>query len=199
MLSPNSSENMTPSEAPALPDLMPAGWASPGAPILEFDVGCHKGRFLADMAEMYPDRNFLGIEQQLERVEKAQKKIDRRALGNARVLRGEGWETLRTFPAACASYIHVLFPDPWPKRKHHSRRLVQTDFLRTCAHLLKPGGILRLVTDDADYASFMRNHASNVTHLFVPTEEDRTYPITEFQFKFITDGRPFYELLLRLA
>jgi tRNA (guanine-N7-)-methyltransferase len=190
---------MTPSATPALPDLMPAGWTAPGAPVLEFDVGCHKGRFLVDMAEAYPDRNFLGIEQQADRVERAQKKIDRRALNNARVILGEGWETLRTFPPACAGYIHVLFPDPWPKRKHHSRRLVQTDFLKTCAHLLKPGGILRLVTDDADYARFMRNHASNVTHLFVPTEEERTYPITEFQYKFITDGRPFYELLLRLA
>jgi len=199
MLSPNSSENTTPSAAEAPPDLMPPGWASPGAAPLEFDVGCHKGRFLADMAEQYPEHNFIGIEQQNERVEKAQKKIDRRALKNARVFEGEGWETLRTFPAACADYIHVLFPDPWPKRKHHQRRLVQTDFLKTCAHLLKPGGVLRLVTDDQSYATFMRNHASNVTHLFVPTEETRAYPITEFQFKFITDGRPFYELLLRLA
>jgi len=149
------------------------------------------------MAQLHPEHNFLGIELQSERVEKTAKKISRLGLTNAHVIRGEGLESLKGLESGCASHIHVLFPDPWPKRRHHARRLVQPNFLEICARLLKPQGWLRLVTDDADYAEAMRLHAPGVS-AFVPAEnDDREYPLTEFQKKFLEDKRPVYKLILR--
>lgn len=177
------------------PQTLPEGWDR--AP-LEIDVGCHKGLFLVAMAELLPDRNFLGIELQTERVEKTRRKIKNHGVPNAEVWQGEGLECLKGLPDGCADYIHVLFPDPWPKRRHHTRRLVQTQFLQHCARLLKPGAILRLVTDHEQYAESMREVVAGAEPFtLVGTTEDREYPLTEFQKKFLTDGRPVYRLILR--
>lgn len=192
-----------PAEAPpsseAPPDLLPAGWTGPGAPALEFDVGCHKGLFLVEMARLHPERNFFGIERQAERVEKTQKKIRALGLSNAAVVCAEGLEALKSAVPACVDNIHVLFPDPWPKRRHSSRRLVQSVFLDRCLEILKPGGLLRLVTDDENYAMAMRKAAREYAEFTPAPGEDREYPLTEFQKKFLAAGRPFHTLLLRRA
>lgn len=152
---------------------------------------------MTEMAVQHPERNFLGIECQSDRVGKARKKIDALGLANARVVRAEGLEAIRCLPDACAEGIHVLFPDPWPKRRHHARRLVQRDFLAVCLRVIRPGGRLRLVTDDGPYALAMREAAREVSEFREEVGEDRDYPLTEFQKKFLTDGRPFFSLLLR--
>jgi tRNA (guanine-N7-)-methyltransferase len=167
------------------------------APPLEIDVGCHKGLFLVEMASRHPGRNFLGIERQVERVARAKKKIASLALANASVICAEGLESLKNVPPACVDHIHVLFPDPWPKRRHYSRRLVQAAFLDCCHTILKPGGLLRLVTDDESYASAMQAVAAGDTRFAPLGGDDREYPLTEFQKKFLADGRPFYTLVLR--
>jgi tRNA (guanine-N7-)-methyltransferase len=151
------------------------------------------------MARQHPERNFLGIERQAERVAKTGKKIAALQLSNASVVCAEGLETLRGLPADCAGHIHVLFPDPWPKRRHHSRRLVQAAFLDRCHEILKPDGLLRLVTDDANYAAAMRAVAAEDVRFRRQDQEDREYPLTEFQKKFLAEGRPFFTLLLRRA
>jgi tRNA (guanine-N7-)-methyltransferase len=186
-----------PSSSQPPPEVLPAGWAGPGARPLEIDVGCHKGRFLVEMARLYPERNFLGIERQRERVEKTRKKIETLGLTNAGVVCAEGLETLKGLPGSCADHIHVLFPDPWPKRRHHNRRLVQAAFLDAAHRILKPGGLLRLVTDDGDYARAMKAVVGGDTR-FAPEEaDDREYPLTEFQKKFLAEGRVFHALRLR--
>lgn len=174
------------------------GWQGPGAAPLEIDMGCHKGLFLVEMAQRFPERNFLGIERQSERVERARKKIERLGLSNARVARAEGREALAVFPEASADVIHVLFPDPWPKRRHHIRRLVQEEFLFQCARALKTGGLLRLVTDDSDYARAMQQAAARCPgwYLAEPASLDG-YPATEFQKKFQAQNLPVHALHLR--
>ena len=137
-------------EAP--PDLLPADWQGMDCRSLEIDIGCHKGGFLIEMAQQYPISNFLGVERQRGRVERAKRKIALLGLSNARVLHGEGLDILGALPDACADCIHVLFPDPWPKRRHKSRRLVQQQFLLEVQRVLKLEGFARLVTDDPDYA-----------------------------------------------
>jgi tRNA (guanine-N7-)-methyltransferase len=186
-----------PSGKPETPNPLPAGWWGAQARPLEIDVGCHKGRFLADMAERFPDHNFLGIEHQAERVERAWKKIRLRGLDNAAVVCAEGVETLAGLPDGAATWIHVLFPDPWPKRRHHIRRLVQEDFLAGCRRVLAPGGLLRLVTDDAPYAAAIRAVAARAPGFAEEPASDRDYPITEFQSKFLAEGRPVFTLFLR--
>lgn len=189
----------SPSSSKPLPEVLPAGWVGSNAAPLEIDVGCHKGLFLVEMASRHPGRNFLGIERQVERVAKTQKKIASVGLSNVAVICAEGLESLKNVPAACVDHIHVLFPDPWPKRRHYSRRLVQAAFLDCCHVILKPAGLLRLVTDDENYASAMKTVAAADPRFVSEAQEDRDYPLTEFQKKFLADGRPVYTLLLRRA
>lgn len=181
------------SSAKAPPDLLPAAWVIPGAPPLEIDVGCHKGLFLVEMAARYPAHNFFGIECQSDRVARTRKKIQSASFTNAGVTCGDGLEVMRQLPANSADWIHVLFPDPWPKRRHHSRRLVQRRFLEACDLVLKSCGTLRLVTDDAAYAVAMRETVAEFGR-FTPATDGREYPLTEFQKKFRADGREVYAM-----
>ena len=147
---------------------------------------------------MYPSRNFLGVELQGERVEKTRKKIRSHNLQNALVSRMEGLDAIRALPEACVDFIHVLFPDPWPKRRHHVRRLVQEAFLKASLRALKADGVLRLVTDDPDYAMAMVETVENFP-AFAPTEDLREYPLTEFQKKFLIDARAVHTLVVTRA
>jgi tRNA (guanine-N7-)-methyltransferase len=181
----------------AQPDLLPAAWREDDSRCLEVDVGCHKGRFLIEMARKFPLSNFLGVERQQRRAQKAQEKISRLGLENAAVVHGDGLEALRRLPEACADYVHVLFPDPWPKRRHQARRMVQTQFLREISRVLKGSGILRLLTDDSDYLRAIETHAAGLLSLRQELDNQREYPPTEFQIKCRADSRPFYSVLLR--
>lgn len=187
--------SLTHSSAEAPPDLLPAGWQGIGSPPLEIDVGCHKGRFLVEMARRYPISNFLGLERQRERVERARRKIALLGLGNAAVLHGDGLDIVTRLPDACADCVHLLFPDPWPKRRHKVRRIVTEEFLGEVLRILKVHGSLRLVTDDLDYARAMESRAAGMTAYQRIESDPRVYSPTEFQIKFVADSRPFYALL----
>ena len=98
-------------------------FARPERP-LEVDLGCGDGSFLVEMAAAHPERNFLGVERLFGRVGKTAKRIALRGLTNARVLRLESTYALAwLLPAASVSRLHLLCPDPWPKKGHHRRRL----------------------------------------------------------------------------
>jgi tRNA (guanine-N7-)-methyltransferase len=183
--------------AAAPPNFFPAGWQGNGSRPLEIDVGCHKGRFLVDMARKHPFSNFIGVERQRERAERAREKISRLGLENAAVVHGDGLEALSQMPDTCADYIHVLFPDPWPKRRHKIRRMVRAPFLREVLRILKRRGILRLVTDDADYVRAMEFCAAGFHAFRRAADDERKYPPTEFQIRFLADSRPVYALFLQ--
>jgi tRNA (guanine-N7-)-methyltransferase len=183
------------SSAEAPPDSLPFGWRGDGSPPLEIDVGCHKGRFLVEMARRYPLANFLGVERQRERVLKAKRKITLEGLNNADVFHGDAGEVLSCLPDACADCVHVLFPDPWPKRRHENRRMINPGFLVEVSRLLKAGGKLRLGTDDPDYARAMELHATSMASYRRIESEPRDYPPTEFQLKFVAVSRPTFFLV----
>ena len=158
-------------------------------------MGSHKGTFLVAMAESNPDRRFLGVEKQSSRVDRCLKKIARLGLVNAFAVQGEGLAVLREFGIK-ATVIHVSFPDPWPKRRHHIRRLVDGKFLSEAWSLLEPGGMLRLMTDDEPYFRAMEAAVAGCDGFERAEWEDgRVYPPTEFQLKFVS--RPVYRLALR--
>ncbi len=122
-----------------------------GAP-LEIDVGCGKGRFLLERARRHPDTPFLGIERLKGRVEKVTGKIRRAGLTNVRLLRLEALYTIQfLLPDDCVRAIYVFFPDPWPKRRHHRRRLFSPEFLSTLNAKLIAGGAVHVATDHLDY------------------------------------------------
>lgn len=177
-----------------LPDGIPASWVEAGAPPLELDIGCHKGLFLVGMAVRFPERNFLGVELQPERVEKTRRKIAARRLANAAVVQSGGLEAVEALPTACADCLHVLFPDPWPKRRHQNRRLVRAPFLEEAGRVLKAEGFLRLVTDDGDYARAMAELVAGSPGWMRVDGEEREYPVTEFQKKFLSDRRAIHSL-----
>lgn len=186
--------------APAVsePLWQPLEWSLPLDP-LEIDVGCHRGAFLVGMAERYPRIRFLGIERQRNRVERCQKKLVRLGISNAQVRQDEGlMGALQTLGSGSVSAIHVSFPDPWPKRRHHVRRMVNAGFLNEAWEILVPGGQLRLMTDDEPYFRAMELAAGQASERFYPVEweDGREAPLTEFQRKFAAMGLTPYRLAL---
>lgn len=175
-----------------LPVLLPEWLTHPGS--IEIDLGCHKGTFLVAMAQAEPHVRFLGIERQSSRVEKCLTKIARLGLSNAWAIRAEGLGDLR-LPGLRA--IHVSFPDPWPKRRHWDRRLVNAKFLEEAWEALEPGGVLRLMTDDEPYFLAMREAVEKFGGFLETTWDDgRDYPKTEFQKRFEADSKPIYRAAL---
>lgn len=168
---------------------IPCSWFEPGAPPLEVDFGCHRGTFLLGMAERYPGVNFLGMEKQGARVEKCLKKIRRHGLTNAMAVQGEGAGALLAWlPEQSVSILHVSFPDPWPKRRHASRRLVTKEFLEASARVLAGDGVLRLMTDDSAYFSEMRNLLAKGWEE-MPWEDGIERPLTAFEKTFLELGQ----------
>jgi len=108
---------------------------------LEIDLGCGDGSFLLAMAAQHPERHFLGIERMLGRYDKVARKITQAGLRNVRVLRLESSYTVGwLLPSASVSRLHLLCPDPWPKKKHHRRRLVVgEEFQQGLQRILVPG------------------------------------------------------------
>lgn len=166
---------------------------------LEVDVGCGEGSFLVEMARRFPDRNFLGIERLLGRIRKTTRRTNYLHLKNVRLLRLESAYAVRyLLPPASVSVFHVMFPDPWPKRKHHRRRLVNDSFLDAIHAALDPAGELRLTTDDPDYFTWMKRFCLPRKDFTarIP-EEDPDYPQTDFEKGFRAQGLPIYRLYLR--
>ena len=181
-----------------MPDEIPPSWFEPGAPRIEVDFGCHRGTFLLGMAETYPDVHFLGIEKQAARVEKCLGKIRRRGLSNALAVQGEGVGALaRWLPEQSVSTVHVSFPDPWPKRRHASRRLVTSDFLEGISRVLRKGGVLRLMTDNLAYFLEMKNLVREGWEE-LPWEDGVERPVTAFEKTFLELGHPPHRCAFRL-
>ncbi len=155
---------LTLADLPALaPDALPdparfdprAWYPAPAAP-LEIEIGSGKGTFLVQQAVLQPETNFLGIEWTREFWLYAADRIRRRALPNVRLLHADATEFLRhRVPDACARAIHLYFPDPWPKARHHKRRSLTDRLLEDTHRALVPGGELRVVTDHDDYWAWM--------------------------------------------
>ena len=120
---------------------------------LEIDLGCGDGSFLIAMAQQFPERNFLGVERLAGRVAKVAKKITAAGLTNVRVFRLESSYTVGwVLPTAGISRLHLLCPDPWPKKKHHARRLMTIDeFKQGLVRILEPGAEFLFKTDDTPY------------------------------------------------
>lgn len=123
---------------------------------LTLEIGFGNGEALLAAARAHPDRDFLGIEVHRPGVGRLLNHLDRRALENVRVICADAVEVLhRRTPRRLLDACWIFFPDPWPKKRHHKRRLIQPAFVRRLAETLKPGGILHLATDWADYAEHM--------------------------------------------
>ncbi len=166
---------------------------------LEVEVGCGRGRFLAGRAAANPDCEFLGIERMLERVRVFDRKTRRMGLSNAHVVR---LEALYTFwyllPAHHARTVYVFFPDPWPKRKHHSHRLFGPLFLAALWKRLEVGGRLEFATDHEEYFHVVEEcFAADARFERVAPRERGPEEWTEFETMFREQGLPIHSAAWR--
>src|SRR5438132_2868958 len=117
---------------------------------LHIDVGCGEGSFLCALAQRLPDKNFLGIERLLGRIRSSARKAA--SLSNVRLLQMESSYAVRyLLPPGSVETVYLLFPDPWPKRRHHRRRIVTLEFLHSVHIALEKNGLIYIVTDHLDY------------------------------------------------
>ena len=167
---------------------------------LQVDLGCGDGAFLCELAQRYPDKNFLGIDRLVGRVAKACRRVA--TLENVRVLNVESSYAVRyLLPKQSVETFYLLFPDPWPKRRHHRRRIVTTDFLDSIHRALADNGVFRIATDQSDYFEQIRGVAQNnpgfamIDANLSPARTD--LPLTKFERRFSALGAPIYRLALR--
>lgn len=161
----------------------------------EVDLGSGDGTFLVEMAARFPERNFLGVERLLGRVRKICRKAARRDLKNLKVLRLESAYTVEwLLPENSVSRLHLLFPDPWPKKKHHRRRLVNAEFLGGVAAALLPEGAFLFKTDDDDYFEAAREEVAG-SGLFTGREwldSGEFYSETDFERQWRAEGKAIH-------
>jgi tRNA (guanine-N7-)-methyltransferase len=167
---------------------------------LEVDLGCGDGKFLLEMAGHHPDRNFLGVERLLGRVRKVCKKAGKQNLENLKVLRLESRYVVEWLLApASVSRLHLLCPDPWPKARHHRRRLIQEDFLNAVVRVLEPGGEFLFKTDHDEYFEWAEEKVAayeGMERLDWP-EDAFFYPKTDFQIQWEAEGKRLQGIRLR--
>lgn len=167
---------------------------------LEIDLGCGDGSFLLDMAKEYPERNFLAVERLMGRVRKVCKRAAKAHLENVRVLRLESRYTVEwLLQEASVSRLHLLCPDPWPKAKHHRRRLVQPEFLQAIANVLQPDGEFLFMSDHPEYFEWTEEHvaASGLFEVLPWAEDTFFYPKTDFQRQWEAEGKVMHRLRCR--
>jgi len=168
---------------------------------IEVDLGCGDGTLLLHWARRFPQRNWLGVERLKGRVLKLERKAPRLGItDNLRALRiDSAYAVERLFPPDSISAYHIYFPDPWPKKRHHKRRLISPEFVAALERTLRAGGLVNLATDHADYFAEMvpclRAHPrfEQVEPLTPATEED----MTDFERDFVKEGRPVHRARFR--
>jgi tRNA (guanine-N7-)-methyltransferase len=137
-----------------------AGALMPDAREVWLEIGFGGGEHLAAQAARHPDVLLLGAEPFLNGVASALRHIDEQRLSNIRLRQGDARQLLIDLPDASLTRVFILFPDPWPKARHHKRRLIQPQALTELARVLRPGGTLRFATDWADYAAWTLAHVA---------------------------------------
>ncbi len=200
-----SSDEQTLAEAGAPVDLdrlvpPPPGPAGrPGGDGWEVEIGFGKGRYLIARAEREPARRFLGIEVANEYFRILVDRARRRRLGNLLAVRGEALYLLSAvLPRGFARAIHVYHPDPWPKSRHHKRRLLDPETIDLVLGALEPGGALYFATDHLEYGErvveILESHPRVVHRVLDGPWPDG--PRTNYEAKYVAEGRPILRLVV---
>lgn len=165
---------------------------------LQVDLGCGDGSFLAASAAANPEQNFLGVERLLGRTRSACRKIIMGELTNARILRCDiSCAVHSLLPPASVDVFHLMFPDPWPKRRHAGRRIVTESFFASIYQALTPHGSLRITTDQVDYFRKIESLTTTAPG-FVPTADEQMQSgSSTFEKRFRQSGMEIYRLVLR--
>jgi tRNA (guanine-N7-)-methyltransferase len=170
------------------------------------EIGFGGGEHLAAQAAANPDTLLLGAEPFLNGVASALRHIDEAGLGNVRLHAGDARDLLAALPDGALARVFILFPDPWPKARHHKRRLIQPAFVAELARVLAPGGRVRFATDWADYADHtLRVFAAEPRFVWLAERADdwREAPAdhvaTRYEAKRLGDCAPIWLEFARLG
>ncbi|HZZ44824.1 MAG TPA: tRNA (guanosine(46)-N7)-methyltransferase TrmB [Tepidisphaeraceae bacterium] len=168
---------------------------------VELEIGMGKGTFLTEQARARPEVNFFGIEWARWFWKYASDRMRRHNCLNARTVRAEASFFLTEFvPTGSLSVLHIYFPDPWPKARHHKRRLIQPKFMPVVERVLKSGGRLQIVTDHQGYFEENMEPTVKGSNLQVVdynrpgSAADGEFVGTNFERKYRREGRPFYAI-----
>ena len=145
------------------------------------DIGFGDGESLLTLAAADLARDYVGVEVYRAGLVKALRGIEQAGLTNVRVIEADVHDVFRHIPDQRIAAIQVFFPDPWPKTRHHKRRLVQGPFLREAARILHPGGVLHMATDWAPYADAVLEAAASVPALVLSGCGREERPWTRFE------------------
>ncbi|PWK90601.1 tRNA (guanine-N(7)-)-methyltransferase [Lentzea atacamensis] len=177
-------------------------WFGRSAPVL-LEIGSGMGETTSQLVAAAPELNYVAVE--VYKPGLAQLLLRAEHLGgldNLRVLRGDAVDLLTDHVAPASLHgVRIFFPDPWPKKKHHKRRLVQPEFVALLASRLEPGGVLHLATDWEHYAEQMLEVCSgerlltNIYDGWAPRPDWR--PVTKFEQRAVNEGRVSHDLMFK--
>jgi tRNA (guanine-N7-)-methyltransferase len=205
---------MSPAQERACEELLPRYGVTATAPLdfaaifgrrapVVLEIGFGMGETTAAIAAAQPDVDFLGVEMHLPGVGALLRRLDAAGLANVRVLRRDAVEVVAMLAPASLAGIHLFFPDPWPKKRHHKRRLVRQPFVHALATRLAPGGYLHVATDWQPYADEMlatltgepllRNTATDFA------SRPAWRPLTKFEQRGLARGHAVCDLLFTAA
>ncbi len=173
------------------------------APV-EMEIGTGKGGFLLNRARAHPDRDFLGIEWANKIFRYAADRMARWGVTNVRLMRADAAHLVaHQIPAGSLSMLHIYHPDPWPKKRHHKRRLIQPPFVAAATRALVPGGRLAVQTDHPEYFEQIQGVLRAEPRL---REVDFDIPeagvidgriMTNYEIKYLREGRAIYQIAMQ--
>lgn len=166
------------------------------------EIGFGMGDALLEMARAHPENDYLGIEVHLPGVGQLMLRLRQMEITNVRIDRRDAVDVLGLLPAQSLAGVYLFFPDPWPKKRHHKRRLVQPAFVEKLKRVLEPGGFFHAATDSIDYARYIlnimetaegfANRAGYSPDLFHPRPVER--PLTKFEQRGLRRGNEARDL-----
>jgi tRNA (guanine-N7-)-methyltransferase len=166
------------------------------------EIGFGMGEGLAEIAAAHPENDYIGVEVHTPGVGALLKQLGERGLSNVRVVQHDAVEVLtRMLAPASLAGVHIFFPDPWHKKRHHKRRLIQPALVQLLASRIQPGGYIHLATDWQDYAEQMLAVLSaepllaNTVADYAPRPDTR--PLTKFEQRGIRLGHGVWDLVFR--
>ena len=165
------------------------------------EIGCGMGETTAAIAAAHPDIDYLGIEVHTPGVGSLLKLIEEKGLANVRVVQHDAVEVLQhMIPPASLDGVHIFFPDPWPKKRHHKRRLIQPSFAALLAQKLKVGGYVHAATDWHEYAQqilAVLTQTPQLTNTVEAYAEPGARPRTKFEARGLKLGHGVWDMVFR--
>lgn len=158
------------------------------------EIGFGGGEHLAAVAQANPEIGFIGCEPFVNGVASLLEHIHEKQISNIRIYDHDARLLLNALPAESIERTYILFADPWPKARHHKRRIINHDTLTELRRVMKPGAQLRIASDDPSYLEWIEEHLAETPHFTAlpghnPDEQPDDWPRTRYQEKAVREGR----------